>query len=187
MQIRPYSAVFSPYSDLGYVQALCLVTQHWHIKRRHTRQIRREKRLLDSCLPGWVTLLRDPLRGAQPWVTSLPQSGRIDFKHKTCTTPHPSFSSLFCCSPELHGGSLKTIPAVTTSWIRSVYPLAATYLYLLSTSEVKYKQVNRCTPHHWSSLSLPTTLSLSFVSSRAAAIDYFSDVTIIVTINQVIG
>lgn len=181
---------------------LCLVTQRWHIKRRHTRQIRREKRLSDSCLPGWVTLLRDPLRGAQPWVTSFPQSGRKDFKHKTCTTPHPSFSSLFCCSPELHGGSLKTIPAVTTSWISSVYPLATTMLSCCHSFALlfipivnKLKQwrkergqnVNKRTPHHWSSLSLPTTLSFSFVSSRAAAIDYFSDVTIILTINQVIG
>lgn len=73
MQIRSHSPVFPTYSDLGYVQVLCLLTQHWHIKRR---QIRREERLSDSCLPGRVTLLRDPLRGAQPWVTSVPQSGR---------------------------------------------------------------------------------------------------------------
>ena len=114
MQIRSHSPVFSTYDDLGYVQVLCLVTQHWHIKRRQTRQIRREGRLSDSCLPGWVTLLRDPLRGALPWVTSVAQSGRTDFKHEACTTSTPSCSSLSCCSPELHGGSLKTIPAVTT-------------------------------------------------------------------------
>lgn len=81
--------VFSTYNDLGYVQVLCLVTQQWHIKRRQTRQIRREERLPNSCLPGWVTLLWDPLRGAQPWVTSVPQSGRKDFKHKVRTTSTP--------------------------------------------------------------------------------------------------
>lgn len=98
VKTRPFSAVFSTYSDLGYVQVLCLVTQHWHIKKRHAREIRREERPSDSCLPGWVTLLWDPLRGAQPWVTSVPQSGREDFKHKTWAHPHPSFSYFFCCS-----------------------------------------------------------------------------------------
>lgn len=107
--------VLSACGDLGYMHVVCFVTQHWHIKGRHTRQKRREERLSDSCLHGWVTLLQDPLRGAKPWVTSVPQSGRKDFKHKTCTTPQPTFSSLFCCSPELHRGSLKSIPAVTTS------------------------------------------------------------------------
>lgn len=143
--MRSHSPVFSTYNDLGYVQVLCLVTQHWHIKRRQTRQIRRGERLSDSWLPGWVTLLRDPLRGAQPWVTSVPQSGR-----KTSNTrpvqPPPLCSSLSCCSPELHGGSLKTVPAVTTPWISPVYPLAATTpsychsfftnLYLLSASQM---------------------------------------------------
>lgn len=89
MQFGSHSLVFSTYGDLGYVQVLCLVTQQRHIKRRQTGQIRREERLSDSCLPGWVTLLRDPLRGAQPWVTSVPQSGRKDFKHKACTTSTP--------------------------------------------------------------------------------------------------
>lgn len=89
MQIRSHSPVFPTYSDLGYVQVLCLLTQHWHIKRRQTRQIRREERLSDSCLPGRVTLMRDPLRGAQPWVTSVPQLGRKNFKHKASTTSTP--------------------------------------------------------------------------------------------------
>lgn len=102
MQIRSHFLVFSTYGDLGYVQVLCLVTQQRHIKRRQTRQIRREERLSDSCLPGWVTLLRDPLRGAQPWVTSVPQSGRKDFKHKACTTSTPlaaPFLLLFSRAP----------------------------------------------------------------------------------------
>lgn len=171
IQISSHYPAFSTYSDLGYVQVLCLLTQHWHIKRRQTSQIRREERLFDSCLPGWVTLLRDPLRRAQPWVMSVPQSGR-----KTSNTrpvqPPPLCSSLSCCSPELHGGSLKTIPAVTTPWISPIYPLAATtlshspvfFLSLISIyyQHAKWMKTTECvqhvytfTPHHWSLLSLP--------------------------------
>lgn len=57
---RPVCPVFSTFSDLGYVQVLVLVTKHWHIKRRQLRQISREKKLFNSCQPGWVTLQRTP-------------------------------------------------------------------------------------------------------------------------------
>ncbi|MEQ2211136.1 hypothetical protein XENOCAPTIV_028101 [Xenoophorus captivus] len=101
-------------NDLGHVQVLSLVTQHWYIKTRQARQISRQEKPSDSCRPGWVTLKQDPLRRAQPGVTSALQSGRKTSKTRL-VQPLALCSSLSHCSAKLHGGPLKTWPAVACS------------------------------------------------------------------------
>lgn len=144
---------------------LRLVTQHWHIKRRQTRQIRREERLSDSCLPGWVTLLRDPLRGAQPWVMSVPQSGRRDFKHeaRTPSTPlaAPSPAVLLSSMGDLWRPSQQSPRHESVPSTLLLPQCSPTVTLLLShflskeSSQECWQNVNKCPPHHCSSLALP--------------------------------
>lgn len=173
MKIKSHSAVFSAYSDMS---RCCLVTQHWHIKRRHTRQIRWEERLLDSCLPGWVTLLQDPLRGAQPWVTSLPQSGRKDFKRRTCATPHLSLGCLLLLLSWAPQGISEDHPS--SHHVMNQFclpsrchhaPVMSLFCSIIRTYCPLTKETRNRT---WSPLVPTRPLSSSFVSSWAAAIGY---------------
>lgn len=112
LQIRFSFLVFFSQSDLGCAQVLFMITQPQHMKRRWTRHTNKEEKVSDSCLVGWETLLWGPPRGAHPGVISA-----LHFKHKACAV------SGLLPLPELCGGSLRTIPAVSTSWISPVCPL----------------------------------------------------------------
>lgn len=71
----------------------CLVTQHCHIRGNLRRQIRRWERRSDSWPPGWVTVLRDPPRGIQPWVMIFGPAGRERLQTQDLCCP-PTLSSV---------------------------------------------------------------------------------------------
>lgn len=129
-----------------------------HNEDTHTGLIRREVRLSDSCLCGLVTPPQGPLRGTQPWVTSVHGREGKTSNAKPAEEPptRPSSAVLLSSMGDLWRPSQQSPRHESVLLPPSFALLFKPSVDLLQTWREKCGQnINKCTPPQWFSLSLP--------------------------------